>query len=73
MADQLAIWLYGDRVATVSREVNNRLRLRYTPEALARYELGTPLLSIALPLTDVPYPNAKTRSFIDVLLPSLLD
>jgi serine/threonine-protein kinase HipA len=69
MADQLAIWLYGDRVATVSREANNRLRLRYTPEALSRYELGTPLLSIALPLTDVPYPNAKTRSFIDGLLP----
>ncbi len=69
MADQLAIWLYGDRVATVSREANNRLRLRYTPDALEKYELGTPLLSIALPLTDVPYPNAKTRSFIDGLLP----
>jgi serine/threonine-protein kinase HipA len=69
MADELALWLYGDRVATVSREPNNRLRLRYTHEALARYELGTPLLSIGLPLTDVPYPNAKTRSFLDGLLP----
>ena len=69
MADELALWLYGDRVATVSREPNNRLRLRYTQEALARYELGTPLLSIGLPLTDVPYPNAKTRSFLDGLLP----
>jgi serine/threonine-protein kinase HipA len=69
MADELAIWLYGDNVATVSREPNNRLRLLYTPEALAKYELGTPLLSIGLPLTDVAYANAKTRSFLDGLLP----
>ncbi|HVB71707.1 MAG TPA: HipA domain-containing protein [Acidimicrobiales bacterium] len=69
MTDELAIWLHGDRVATVSREANNRLRLRYTQDALARYELGTPLLSIGLPLTDVHYPNAKTRSFLDGLLP----
>jgi serine/threonine-protein kinase HipA len=69
MADELAIWLYGDNVATVSREPNNRLRLLYTPEALAKYELGTPLLSIGLPLTNVAYANAKTRSFLDGLLP----
>jgi serine/threonine-protein kinase HipA len=69
MAEELAVWLYGELVATVSREQNNRLRLRYTQEALARYELGMPLLSIGLPLTDVPYPNARTRSFLDGLLP----
>ena len=69
MADELAIWLYGNLVATVSREPSNRLRLRYTTEVMARYELGTPLLSIGLPLTDVPFPNAKTRSFLDGLLP----
>lgn len=69
MADDLAIWLYGDRVATISRQPNSRLRLQYTGEALARYELGTPLLSVGLPLTDTAYPNAKTRSFIDGLLP----
>lgn len=69
MADELAVWLYGDHVATASREPNSRLRLRYTPTALAKYELGTPLLSIGLPLTDVAYANAKTRSFLDGLLP----
>ncbi len=69
MAEELALWLYGDHVATVSREPGNRIRLRYTEEALGKYELGTPLLSIGLPLTDLPYPNAKTRSFLDGLLP----
>ena len=69
MAEDLAIWLYGENVATVSRKPNNRLWLGYTREALARYQLGTPLLSIGLPLTNVAYPNAKTRSFIDGLLP----
>jgi serine/threonine-protein kinase HipA len=68
MVDELAIWLYGERVATVSREPGG-LRLRYTKEALANYELGTPLLSVGLSLTDSPYPNAKTRSFLDGLLP----
>ncbi len=68
MVDELAIWLYGERVATVSREQKS-LRLRYTEEALANYELGTPLLSVGLNLTDTPYPNAKTRSFLDGLLP----
>ena len=69
MAEELALWLYGDRVATVSREPGNRIRLRYMEEALGKYELGTPLLSIGLPLTDLPFPNAKTRSFLDGLLP----
>ncbi len=69
MVEELALWLYGDRVATVAREPGNRIRLRYTPEALAKYELGTPLLSIGLPLTEIPSPNAKTRSFLDGLLP----
>lgn len=69
MVEELALWLYGDRVATVAREPGNRIRLRYTPEALAKYELGTPLFSIGLPLTEIPSPNAKTRSFLDGLLP----
>ena len=69
MAKELAVWLYEDHVATVSRESNTRLRLRYTEEALAKNDLGIPLLSIGLPLTDTAYPNAKTRSFLDGLLP----
>jgi hypothetical protein len=45
------------------------LRLSYTEEALAVYEGGTPLLSLAFPLTRDRYPNGVTRSFLDGLLP----
>jgi serine/threonine-protein kinase HipA len=69
MADPLAIWLYGHQVAVVEKERNDRLRLSYTEDALAIYEGGTPLLSLALPLTRDRYPNAVTRAFLDGLLP----
>jgi serine/threonine-protein kinase HipA len=65
----LAIWLYGHQVAVVEKQRNNRLRLSYTDYALGTYEGGTPLLSLALPLTDTHYPNGATRAFLDGLLP----
>ena len=65
----LAIWLYGRQVAVVERERKGRLRLSYTEEALTAYEGGTPLLSLALPLTRDRYPNGVTRAFLDGLLP----
>lgn len=68
MADELAVWLHEVRVAVVARE-RGRLRLAYTPDALEQYELGTPLLSLSLPLTAEPYPQGITRAFLDGLLP----
>jgi serine/threonine-protein kinase HipA len=68
MADELAIWLNDERVAVIQRE-RSRLRLSYTPEALDRYELGLPLLSLSLPLTMDSYPQGVTRAFLDGLLP----
>ena len=69
MPEQLAIWLYGGQIAVVERERKGRLRLSYTDDALASYEGGTPLLSLALPLTRDRYPNGVTRAFLDGLLP----
>jgi serine/threonine-protein kinase HipA len=70
MAEALAIWLYGQHVARVEQHgPKKRLRLLYTEEALATYEGGTPLLSLALPLTRDRYPNAVTTAFLDGLLP----
>jgi serine/threonine-protein kinase HipA len=69
VADQLEIWLYGHQIATIERERNDRLRLSYTEEALDDYDAGTPLLSLALPLTTARYPNGVTRAFLEGLLP----
>jgi HipA-like protein len=53
----------------VERERKGRLRLAYTEDALAAYEGGIPLLSLAMPLTRDRYPNSVTRAFLDGLLP----
>lgn len=68
MADELAVWLYGERVATVDRK-RGRPRLAYTEEALGRYDLGTPLLSLALPVSTGRYTQGVARPFLDGLLP----
>jgi serine/threonine-protein kinase HipA len=68
MANALAIWLYGIRVAVVEQE-RDRLRLHYTKEALERYALGVPLLSLSLPLTPGRHPHGVVRAFLDGLLP----
>src|SRR5580700_10723679 len=41
MADELAVWLYGDHIATIDQE-RGRPWLTYTEAALDRYPLGTP-------------------------------
>jgi len=68
VADELAVWLSGDRIAVVE-QVRARPRLSYTPEALDKYPLGLPLLSLALPLTPQPYPPGVVGPFLDGLLP----
>ena len=69
MPGDLAIWLYGGLVATVEQGSNGRLRLQYTDEARREFGLGVPLLSFNLPIIDQSYPNARTRAFLDGLLP----
>jgi len=64
---ELAVWLYGDLVALITQE--RRLRLKYTVEALAKYELGFPLLSLALPLRTERYTHLPVGAFLDGLLP----
>ncbi|MDE3103321.1 MAG: type II toxin-antitoxin system HipA family toxin [Chloroflexota bacterium] len=65
---ELAVWLYGQRVALVT-QARGRMRLSYTEEALRTYALGTPLLSLALPLRPEPYTHGLVRPFLDGLLP----
>lgn len=68
MADELAVWLYGERVAIIDRH-RGRPRLAYTGEALGRYALGTPLLSLSMPVGERRYTQGIVRPFLDGLLP----
>jgi serine/threonine-protein kinase HipA len=68
VADELAVWLYGERVAVIDRE-RGRPRLVYTDEALDRYALGTPLLSLSLLVGNRRYPQGIVRPFLEGLLP----
>jgi serine/threonine-protein kinase HipA len=68
MADGLAVWLHGLRVALIDQE-RGRLRLAYTDEALAQYAPGTPLLSLSLPAGARRYAHGLVRPFLDGLLP----
>ena len=68
MVDELAVWLYGERMAVIDRE-RDRLRLTYTEEALRGYPLGTPLLSLSLPVGSRRYTQGIVRPFLDGLLP----
>jgi serine/threonine-protein kinase HipA len=67
-ADELAVWLYGDWVASIDRH-RGKPRLVYTEAALARYALGIPLLSLSLPVSERRYTQGIVRPFIDGLLP----
>jgi len=68
VAEQLVVWLYGERVALIDRE-RGRPRLVYTEDALHRYPLGTPLLSLSLPVVNRRYTQGIARPFLDGLLP----
>jgi serine/threonine-protein kinase HipA len=68
VADELAVWLYGDHVASIERDRRGP-RLTYTETALERYSLGTPLLTLSLPVAVRPHPQGVVRSFLDGLLP----
>jgi serine/threonine-protein kinase HipA len=67
-ADGLDVWLYGSCVAQIDQD-RGRPRLAYTEAALQRYALGTPLLSLSLPVAKRRYPQGTVRAFLDGLLP----
>ncbi len=69
MPDALTIWLGNQDIATIERTPKNRLRLSYTQRVRDAYEMGTPLLSLRLPVSSEPYANAVVRAFLEGLLP----
>ncbi len=68
MSEDLAVWLYGQWVATVAQN-RGRPRLTYTDQAVGRYPLGSPLLSMTLPVQPEAHAPGVVRAFLDGLLP----
>lgn len=48
--EPLAVWLWGEHVATIDARRPGEVRCRYTSAARERWDLNTPLLSCSLPL-----------------------
>lgn len=68
MTDQLDIWLYGTRLASIGSGADDRIRLDWTDEALDRWPVGTRVLSAKLPIGSTSSPPL-VRSYLDGLLP----
>ncbi len=50
MADRLVAWLYDTPVALLIRGPEFRIRLEWCPEGIGRWGLGSPVLSVGLPI-----------------------
>lgn len=69
--DELSIWLYGTRIATLVRGPrgrSDRIVLSWTPEAEARWGTGNRVISNILPVGEDVNP-VKTKVFLDGYLP----
>jgi serine/threonine-protein kinase HipA len=66
MAHELEVWLFADRVGTLTL-VNGRLNFYYAPDWLS--QKGAVALSASLPLQVEPFDDRKTRPFFAGLLP----
>ncbi len=62
----LGVWLDGDLIANLEQRHWNELRLRYSPQALERWPLNSPVISCSLPLSAGPQ---DARAFCSGLLP----
>ena len=60
MAHELAVWLFDDRVGTLSL-IAGRLNFCYAPAWLSHPD--TVALSVSLPLQPEPFDDRKTRPF----------
>lgn len=65
----LAVWLHGIHVAELTRLRNGRLRLMWTPEAIAHWGEGACPLSLSLPTTVRRVQGAHLERYFEGLLP----
>jgi serine/threonine-protein kinase HipA len=70
VADRLVAWLYDTPIATLMRGPEFRIRLEWRPEGIERWGLGSPALSVGLPI-GAPIGPRDTRGldFFENVLP----
>jgi serine/threonine-protein kinase HipA len=67
---ELAVWLYGTKVGTLSSARADHLRFDTTIDALERWGEGATVLSVAVPFSNETRPPAdRLRAFFNGLLP----
>lgn len=64
----LDVWLYGTHVATVQEAARERVALRWTVDATARWGRGAQLLSAKLEIGENPS-DVLVKAYVDGLLP----
>ena len=70
MADRLVAWLYDTPVATLIRGPEFRIRLEWRPEGIERWGLGSPALSVGLPIGAPIGPrDMRGLDFFENMLP----
>jgi len=66
--DSLDVHLFGHRIGTLQQGADGA-RFTASPDALDEYGIGSPVLSVALPLEATPASAAATEAFFGGLLP----
>jgi serine/threonine-protein kinase HipA len=70
VADRLVAWLHGTPVAVLTRAPEFRIRLEWRPEGIERWGLGSPALSVGLPLGTQTGPrDMRGLDFFENMLP----
>ena len=70
MADRLVAWLYDTPVAALIRGPEFRIRLEWRPEGIERWGLGSPALSVGLPIGAPTGPrDMRGLDFFENMLP----
>jgi serine/threonine-protein kinase HipA len=68
--DRLVAWLYDTPVATLTRGPEFRIRLEWRPEGIERWGLGSPALSVGLPIGAPVGPrDLRGLDFFENVLP----
>ena len=70
MADRLVAWLHGTPVAGLTRAPEFRIRMEWRAEGIERWGLGSPALSVGLPIgAPIGLRDMRGLDFLENMLP----